>query len=398
MKPASPKQNNLSIDRLFSIIALILISIAWIAGRFRPEVDLTPFLQQTFPEAQKFEPVSDLTYSVWQTTPEKKIIGYIALGEAQGYGGKLQVMVAVSANGTILNSTIINHKETFSFMRRVQNSDLQKSLIGKEYKEHFALKSDVNGVSGATYTSRAIVEAVHLASREIAADILKLPVSPRPPLEIQFGFPETVLMLLFLLTFITTRKWFKYRSLTRWIIMSMTLVIIGFLLNKPFTLIFVNKTLLGFFPPWQTHMFWYIMLFGILAFLILDNKNLYCERICPFGAAQEFIGAIGGAKPRQPANNNFREFFKWFQRGLALSVILIALIFTNPNIFSYEIFSALFHLIGSIFQFSLLAVILIFALFIKRPWCNYICPLRPFFDLIRLFRNWINEKWQQKHH
>jgi polyferredoxin len=41
----------------------------------------------------------------------------------------------------------------------------------------------------------------------------------------------------------------------------------------------------------------------------------------------------------------------------------------------------------------LLGVVLIAALFIRRPWCSYLCPLRPVTDFIRLVRNWIRDIW-----
>ena len=145
--------------------------------------------------------------------------------------------------------------------------------------------------------------------------------------------------------------------------------------------------LLGFWPEWQLHLYWYLLLAGILFVLTADNKNPYCEWFCPFGSAQECLGLIGGSRGRLP--EKFHRFLRWFQRILALTAIVIALLYRNPSISSYEVFGAFFHLIGSNFQFALLGVVLITALFLKRPWCNYLCPLRPVTDFIRLIRNWI---------
>jgi polyferredoxin len=99
------------------------------------------------------------------------------------------------------------------------------------------------------------------------------------------------------------------------------------------------------------------------------------------------VGVIGGAKKDLPGK--FRTIMRWVQRVLALAVILVALVYSNPGIFTYEIAGSLFRLIGSTFLFALLGIILITALFIKRPWCNYLCPVRPVVDFIRLIRNWV---------
>jgi len=147
--------------------------------------------------------------------------------------------------------------------------------------------------------------------------------------------------------------------------------------------------LLGFWPEWQLHLYWYLLLAGILFVFTADDKNPYCEWFCPFGAAQECLGIIGGAKGRTP--QRYHNLLRWFQRALALSAIIIALLYRNPSISCYEVFGAFFRLIGSNFHFVLLGVVLIAALFLKRPWCRYLCPLRPVTDFIRLIRNWMKE-------
>ena len=166
-------------------------------------------------------------------------------------------------------------------------------------------------------------------------------------------------------------------------------VVLGFLFNKPVTMVFINKVILGFWSDWHSHLYFYLLMFGVLLFIVIDNRNLYCERICPFGAAQECVGLIGGAKNRIP--EKFNSLTRWIQRLLALGVVLIALVLSNPGISSYEIFGAFFRLVGSSFLFILLGVVLISALFQKRPWCNCLCPIRPVFDLFRLFRNRIRD-------
>ena len=135
---------------------------------------------------------------------------------------------------------------------------------------------------------------------------------------------------------------------------------------------FINKLLLGFWPQWQLHLYWLLLIGGILFVFTKDNKNPYCEWFCPFGAAQECLGIIGGAKVHP--SNRIRMMGRWFQRILALGAIVLALIYRNPSVSSYEVFGAFFHLIGANYQFILLGLVLIAALFIRRPWCGYSWP------------------------
>jgi polyferredoxin len=167
--------------------------------------------------------------------------------------------------------------------------------------------------------------------------------------------------------------------------------VLGFVYNRPLTLVFINKMLLGFWPEWRLNLYWYILLAGIVLIIAVGKKSPYCEWFCPFGSAQECLGIIGGAKRRIPDRAHI--LLRWFQRVLALSAIALALLSRNSSISSYEVFGAFFHLIGSSFNFALLGVVLIATLFLKRPWCSYLCPLRPVSDFIRLISNWIREIW-----
>jgi NosR/NirI family nitrous oxide reductase transcriptional regulator len=251
----------------------------------------------------------------------------------------------------------------------------------------------VDAVSGATYTSQAIAEAALRGSRKIAGMQLGLELPVEPKSGIRFGLPEIFLLFLYAVGFYGHQGRFKHTKIARWVTMIMGLVILGFVYNAPLTLASINKFLLGYWPDWHTNLYWYLLIGGILLVFTIDNKNPYCQWFCPFGAAQECLGAIGGAKTR--STGRYRYFLKWLQRGLAWLAILIALLFVNPGITSYEVFGTLFDLTGTTLQFFLLGIILIASLFIKRPWCAYLCPIHPIDEFIRMVRGWIIEQWKK---
>lgn len=389
MEPQTKIKPSQRADRILAVIALIIIVCAWLLGRFRAEVDLAPFLKKALPEAEHFQSVSDDTYAAWKDQSETQLIGYVAVGSSHGYGGELRIAVAVSAEGRIIGKAIIEQKETVAFFRRVLRSGLLDSFQGKSYSEPFILGQDVDSVTGATYSSRALTDAGRNALREVASKTLGYSVPPEPSPRIQFGLAEAALIWLFIFGIVGRLRRFKYKKAARWISMLTGILVLGFVYNKPLTLVLINKMLLGFWPQWTLHLYWYILLAGILLVYTVDNKNPYCEWFCPFGSTQECLAVIGGAKKRLP--DRVRAILRWFQRALALGAITLALIYRNPSISSYEVFGAFFRLIGTNFHFVLLGIVLIAALIIRRPWCNYLCPLRPVTDFIRLVRNWIRE-------
>jgi NosR/NirI family nitrous oxide reductase transcriptional regulator len=113
---------------------------------------------------------------------------------------------------------------------------------------------------------------------------------------------------------------------------------------------------------------------------------VYCECLCPFGAAQDVLKIAGGAK--YTPKKRLLIALRWMQRLLALAGILAGLLFRNPAHLNYEVFGTFFTLTGTVFQFALLGVVLIASLFLLRPWCNFLCPIRAVSDYLRMWRNW----------
>ncbi len=298
--------------------------------------------------------------------------------------------VAVDLDGTITGMAVIQHRETPSWFRKVNENGFIQSFFDKSYQDAFQLGEDVDGITSATYTSRAIAASALEGSRSIAANQLGFDVPPTPKPKVTFGTPEIALIALFGVGYFGHQRNFKYKKQLRWAGLLVGMVVLGFMYNKPLTLSMVNQALLGFWPQWQTNIYWYLMLGGIIFVFTVDNKNPYCQWFCPFGAAQECMGAIGGAKNYSPGR--YRNTFTWLRRGVVWFAILVALLFRSPGLTSYEIFGTLFALVGSNPQFILLGIVLIASLFIKRPWCAYLCPIDPVDKFIRMVRKWILEK------
>lgn len=386
---AAPLKKSRRNERLLAVIALGTLIAAWAAGGFRAEADKRPFFEQVLPEADRWESLGGDTYSAWKDGQEARLLGYVSTGKAQGYGGTMELAVAVDGNGAILGFTIIGNKETPSFLRRVLRSRLPKALQGKSVGDAFVPGEDIDGVTGATYTARAVADAVRRAGRRIAENQLGLPTPPEIPPRIRFGIPEGVLLALFLGGVLAGRSKAKTRPVWRWTLMLTGLVFLGFISSQPLTLIFINQALLGFWPQWQTHLTWYILMGGVFLLLILRNSTPYCEWFCPFGAVQEILARIGAAHNRIPIR--VQTGLRWLPRILAWAAVFMALLTRNPSLYNYDVFGAFFRLVGSNLQFALLGLVLIASLFLRRPWCRYLCPLRPVTDITRMFRKWLLE-------
>ena len=380
------------IETRLAIISIVVIIAAWFIGGQLEVSDIVSTIQEKIPEIAKLEEIEKATYKIYNSNEEQ--LGYVTVESSMGYGGPLQMAVAVDNQGKIFNVAVVNSKETPSYLEKVLSTDFLDKIKGKTYHEEYSVGSEIDAVSSATYSSRAIVEASKKGNRFIAAKVLGFDIPKEKSPSIKIGTVEVVILLLFVVGYFAHKNTFKYKKIARWGTMLIGLFVIGFYYNQPFTLSMFNQLLLGYFPPLHSHLYWYLLLGGIFFVFTIENKNPYCSWFCPFGAAQECLGAVGGAKHRPLGN--YKNVFKWTLRILVLLAIIVALLLRNPGVTSYEVFGTLFKLTGSNFQFAILGIVLVSSIFIKRPWCNYLCPIGPVTDHFIHIRKLIVTKWKRK--
>lgn len=317
-----------------------------------------------------------------------------AKGLGDGYGGPLTMGLAIDTTGNVKSLAVLEYRETPSFFQKVLNRGLLKKLIRGSVYDSIPNTVKVDAISGATLTSNAIFYAVDKAISEIAVQEFGVKKVAKDR-KILFGLPEIILIALFLVA-VLRRKFVKGKNakILRWLTLIVGFIFLGFVYNRSFVLTHVNMVLLGYLPEWHIHLYWYILIIGLLLFKAKKNWNTYCYDFCPFGACQELLGQIGGAKKGQL---KWSKYLLWSQRVLAITAVCMALLFRNPGFSSFEIFGTFFNLNGSNYQFALLALILLLSLFVYRPWCNYLCPLHKntlegLFDRTRKYAKLIVQK------
>ena len=379
------------LDRILGLVAMALIAAAWYAGGLHVKADITPFLKKFLPQTHQFQSAGADTYAAMAAGDDSQLLGYVKIAQAMGYGGPVTVAVAVDTRGTIIGLGVVDHKDSPTYFEQVLRSDLLKNVLGKTYQDPLALSRDVDAVTGATLSSNAIVVSAHQAVKEIASHQLGLEVPDAADPELDFGLSETILMALFAMGIVARLKGFRFTRILRWASLLTGLVFIGFVYNNPLTIAMINRMLLGFWPDLHTHLYPYLLVGGVMLLFLIEGKNSYCGWFCPFGAAQECLGKISRAKHRK--FEHFRGVLKWLQRGAALVAIIGALLLRDPALTSYEVFGTLFQMWGSAFQFSIIALVFLLSLYTIRPWCNYLCPVRPVDEFMRMIKKWMKELW-----
>ena len=120
--------------------------------------------------------------SLVEAKKDGKTIGYCAVSSAKGYGGNVAVTLGVDMDGKIVGCQIgdTNFAETDGFGTRCADEEFTAQFIGKSGP--FTLNENVDGLTGATITSTAAVEAINaaLTSPAMAAEDLE-PVATEAP-------------------------------------------------------------------------------------------------------------------------------------------------------------------------------------------------------------------------
>ncbi len=101
-------------------------------------------------------------------TPKNKsfVVSTEKLGkEVMGYAGRTPVEIHV-VEGRIEKIVALPNSETPAYFQRVEESPIFTSLVGKTVKEASAVQLDA--VSGATWSSKAVIENIRLGLKEAA--------------------------------------------------------------------------------------------------------------------------------------------------------------------------------------------------------------------------------------
>ncbi len=114
-------------------------------------------------KADKFEEKENLNQNFVynEAVKDGEIIAYIFKASAKGYGGDITVMTALSPDGKVLDVAILDvSNETPGLGQNVTKKDFYSQFIGK--KDRISFK-DIDTVTGATFSSKAVTTAINEA-------------------------------------------------------------------------------------------------------------------------------------------------------------------------------------------------------------------------------------------
>jgi Na+-translocating ferredoxin:NAD+ oxidoreductase RnfG subunit len=375
------KRNKQKAEWILAIFALITIAFSWYIGKKLKisEVDQSVFKVLPYHESK----IQRMENGVYKVTSNDLATVFLTTGTGKGYAGPIKVLVGYSHSKTITSINILDSKETTSYLQKVFNRKYLENFHSLHLSRLNRLNFSPDAISGATRTSEGIAQAIKSATSKLA-NYHSIDFEPEDvPQPVSFGKKEIIVLLLFVLGLLARVKSFRLKEHLTWTTLILGLIFLGFVYNEPISMTRIHSLLLGFWPSWHNELHIYFLVFGVAIILLTTGKNPYCHAMCPLGASQKLLGKIGHAKT---VNLKQKYFWVWMQRSFAWISILLALIFRNPAISEYEIHSALFQFTGTHWLFLIMGLTIIISIFVSKPWCNFLCPIRAIFDFMHLFR------------
>lgn len=153
--------------KLISVLTIICVIAGFLLGltynltadkiKYQAEKAENDALKSVLPNALDFSKDSVVSYKGLDS--EGQIIGFAYLGEGKGYSSTIRVMIGTDTGGQIVGIKILSQQETPGLGTRITDPNFQ---------EQFSMKSidRVDTITGATISSRAVIEIVRKAYEE----------------------------------------------------------------------------------------------------------------------------------------------------------------------------------------------------------------------------------------
>ena len=115
-----------------------------------------------------------------------------------------------------------------------------------------------------------------------------------------------------------------------------------------------------------------LMLIVALIYPLAGRSGHYCANICPFGSAQELAGKLSRRKLRiTPRVLKLLSVLRNLLWGVLMALLLTG---TCTAWVDYELFTAFLYSSASVWVIVLAALFLVLSVWVPRPYCRFVCP------------------------
>ena len=318
--------------------------------------------------------------------------------DVQGYGGPVPLKIHIK-DGRVAAVEAEPNAESPDFFNRAKT--LLNHWQGKSVDE--ALAEEVDAVSGATFSSRAIIAnmlrglayakqhgqwgedgsvgALGTSASPIEGGSAGALETSAPPIvgsedgsvgALETSAPPIVALIAVLLGAVVP-LFYNNRRL-HLVQLAVNVVVLGlwtgtFVSYTLFLRIFAGGVSVSAIGALAAPL---LMLIVALIYPLAGRSGHYCANICPFGSAQELAGKLSRRKLRiTPRVLKLLSVLRNLLWGVLMALLLTG---TCTAWIDYELFTAFLYSSASVWVTVLAALFLVLSVWVPRPYCRFVCP------------------------
>lgn len=300
--------------------------------------------------------------------------------DVQGYGGPVPLKIHIK-DGRVAAVEVEPNAESPDFFNRAK--ELLSHWQNKSVDE--ALAEEVDAVSGATFSSKAIIanmqrglayakqhgqwgEDGSVGALETSAS----PIEGGSAGALGTSAPPIVALVVVLLGAVVP-LFYNNRRL-HLVQLAVNVVVLGlwtgtFVSYTLFLRIFAGGVSLSTIGALAAPL---LMLIVALIYPLAGRSGHYCANICPFGSAQELAGKLSRRKLRiTPRVLKLLSVLRNLLWGVLMALLLTG---TCTAWVDYELFTAFLYSSASVWVMVLAVLFLVLSVWVPRPYCRFVCP------------------------
>lgn len=294
--------------------------------------------------------------------------------DVQGYGGPVPLKIHIGKDGKLTAIEAEPNAESPSFFDRAK--ELFSRWQGKTIDE--AMAEDVDAVSGATFSSKAIIRNVQrglaYAKQHGLADGGKGAQKESAERTVATGWTLGSIVALIVVLLGAVVPLFTNNRRLHLVQLVVNVVVLGlwtgtFVSYTLFLRLFAGGVSLSAIGTLAAPL---LMLIVALLYPLAGRSGHYCAHVCPFGSAQELAGKLSRRKLRiTPRVLRVLTALRNLLWGVLMALLLTG---TCTAWIDYELFTAFIYSSASVWVIVLAVLFLVLSVWVPRPYCRFVCP------------------------
>lgn len=295
-----------------------------------------------------------------RTVGDTLIVNTTEIGrDITGYAGQVPLEVYV-ADGRVMRIEALPNNESPAFFNKATR--LLTAWNGLTLGE--ALRKEVDAVSGATFSSQAIIIGTQTALRYIDKNNIETSAKRWTPSAGYIVTVITILLALIVPLFHNGKRWHRLQ-------LVLNVVVLGLWSGTFLSYAALIGIFAGGINSWIL-LPTVLLIIAAFIFPLFGKKGYYCAHVCPFGSAQELCGIP--VRRKWKMSQRTVRWLTTLRQALWVLLMLLMLSGTWFGWVDYELFVAFIFTSAPVALILLAVSFLLLSVFVPRPYCRFVCP------------------------